>query len=452
VLRRYEIKDKVFEFVKSDAPVTFTENTFTIMVGKNGTGKSRLLRSLVKKIVTDDIDYNLKHEVPSMFEGDLVIDRVPSKVICVSTSPFDKFPILSYRQYSRSYSYLGVRGLAGRNFGFSFLSRVTHTLINFAMSGKNLNGLLEVLDYLDYKCALWITASSPNQYIIDALLESESPSELQHRLINIPMSPFGGERPNVSYIASLDEHDQWMLLYTGKRVFQNGKIGRAHITLTTNGIEIDGNRHHEPHDILLLAASSLLPFRDILLFKKGSDTPIKFSEASSGEQSVLMTMLGIGSRIEDDALICIDEPELCLHPEWQERFIEILFHTFSAFQRCHFLIATHSPQIIAQLPRGRCYVMAVESGLAQDADVFSQRSIDFQLAEIFNTPGFRNEYLTRIALNLFARLSKLKGHDEDDQEQLKILSRSFNQLKLDDPLRDLIESIQEMAERYGRHH
>ena len=114
VLRRYEIKNKVFEFVKNEALAASTENTFTIIIGKNGTGKSRLLRSLVKKVVTDDIDYNLKHEVSSMFEGDLFLDRPPSKVICVSTSPFD-FPILNYRQNSRAYSYLGVRGLAGRN-------------------------------------------------------------------------------------------------------------------------------------------------------------------------------------------------------------------------------------------------------------------------------------------------------------------------------------------------
>ena len=95
--------------------------------------------------------------------------------------------------------------------------------------------------------------------------------------------------------------------------------------------------------------------------------------------------------------------------------------------------------------------MAVESGLAKDADDFSQRSIDFQLAELFNIPGFRNEYLTRIALNLFARLSRLKSLDEDDHKQLTVLSRSLHQLRPDDPLQELITSIQQMAERYGRH-
>ena len=220
MLRKYEIKDKVFEFVKNDALAASTENTFTIIIGKNGTGKSRLLRSLVKKVVTDDIDYNLKHEVSSMFEGDLFLDRPPSKVICVSTSPFDKFPILNYRQNSRSYSYLGVRGLAGRNFGFSFLSRVTHTLINFATSGKSLAGLIKILDYLDYQCVLKITASGPNQHIIEALASSESPTELLNRLISMSMPAFGGERPNIAHIQSMSEDEQWRLLYTGKGYLQ----------------------------------------------------------------------------------------------------------------------------------------------------------------------------------------------------------------------------------------
>ena len=47
------------------------ENWYTVLVGKNGIGKSRLLSSIAQiGIVTEDY----------------------SKVIAVSTSPFDKFP------------------------------------------------------------------------------------------------------------------------------------------------------------------------------------------------------------------------------------------------------------------------------------------------------------------------------------------------------------------------
>ncbi|MBY8186655.1 ATP-binding protein [Vibrio fluvialis] len=39
-----------------------------------------------------------------------------------------------------------------------------------------------------------------------------------------------------------------------------------------------------------------------------------------------LLFLGIISSIDDDALILIDEPEISLHPSWQQKFVEIL-HT-----------------------------------------------------------------------------------------------------------------------------
>lgn len=55
-------------------------------------------------------------------------------------------------------------------------------------------------------------------------------------------------------------------------------------------------------------------------------------DASSGEQSIILSILGIASKIKDNSLICIDEPEICLHPEWQEKYIEILTQTFTNYK------------------------------------------------------------------------------------------------------------------------
>ena len=161
-----------------------------------------------------------------------------------------------------------------------------------------------------------------------------------------------------------------------------------------------------------------------------------------------MGLLGIGSHITDGSLICIDEPEVCLHPEWQEKYIELLFNTFRHYRGCHFLIATHSPQIVAQIPQGNCYVMSMEDGIARSASDYSQRSIDFQLAEVFNAPGFRNEYLSRIALNAFARVSKTKRFDEQSRDDLAILRRLVHEMHANDPLIDLITALEEMASAY----
>jgi len=223
---------------------------------------------------------------------------------------------------------------------------------------------------------------------------------------------------------------------------------RLNITVTGRGLNIGSLVDIDMNSVLLLAQSGLLRLREVVLHKNEFDRPIKLHEASSGEQAVVMGLLGIGSHITDGSLICIDEPEVCLHPEWQEKYIELLFNTFRMYRGCHFLIATHSPQIVAHIPEGNCYVMSMEDGVARSASDYSQRSIDFQLAEVFDAPGFRNEYLSRIALNAFARVSKTKRFDEQSTGDLAILRRMVLGMRANDPLIDLIAALEEMASTY----
>ena len=47
---------------------------------------------------------------------------------------------------------------------------------------------------------------------------------------------------------------------------------------------------------------------------------------------------------ETPGIVCIDEIELHLHPAWQRRILKSLMATFPA---CQFIVATHSPQVLA---------------------------------------------------------------------------------------------------------
>ncbi|TOO95411.1 ATP-binding protein, partial [Vibrio parahaemolyticus] len=80
------------------------------------------------------------------------------------------------------------------------------------------------------------------------------------------------------------------------------------------------------------------------------------SKRSSGEQCLFLIFMGIISSIEDNALICIDEPEISLHPQWQEKFVDILNDSFSSYKGCHFIIATHSPLIVSDISSSNCCV------------------------------------------------------------------------------------------------
>ena len=66
---------------------------------------------------------------------------------------------------------------------------------------------------------------------------------------------------------------------------------------------------------------------------------------SSGEQHELVILYELLFRVPDNSFILFDEPELSLHVEWQDMFLDDL-EEMAKISRFHVLLATHSPQII----------------------------------------------------------------------------------------------------------
>ena len=91
----------------------------------------------------------------------------------------------------------------------------------------------------------------------------------------------------------------------------------------------------------------------------------------------------------------------------------------------------------------------MESGITKLADDFINNSIDFQLANIFNSPGYKNEYLSRIALNIFTKVSKRKYFDSEDLENFKTIEIQSKNLDHSDPVYDLYITLKKMLEIYG---
>lgn len=51
---KYKNEEKEFNFILENLPKT-DNNYYTVLVGKNGTGKSRLLNSIILKLMEDDV-------------------------------------------------------------------------------------------------------------------------------------------------------------------------------------------------------------------------------------------------------------------------------------------------------------------------------------------------------------------------------------------------------------
>lgn len=81
----------------------------------------------------------------------------------------------------------------------------------------------------------------------------------------------------------------------------------------------------------------------VTLKRNGREQPI--NKASSGEKEILNFLLGTFAFNINDGLIIVDEPDLHLHPTWQNLLIDI-FNKLSVQNNNQFLLVTHSPSFI----------------------------------------------------------------------------------------------------------
>jgi predicted ATPase len=452
IIENYRHRNKIIEFVNT-RELTHHENIFTIIVGKNGTGKSSLLNTIVRQFLGEsqrrfyrDMELGFQR---SYWNGEILSNSYPNQIIAVSTSPFDKFPISRRYNEVSNYTYLGLRDLMSANFGVAYMSKIFASLVQSVIY-RNTQAVDfgSVLDYLGYRENIHANLSlNSSKRILSDIIESKNPEEFINTTRYTPLRNFNRkffyhENEEIDY--SKVEH----IRHLAHKIIENNIGIECNMVISGNGFRLDHGYELLEDDILFLIQSGFLRLRNIGLESKDTGEIFSIKDASSGEQSVILSILGIASKIQDNSLICIDEPEVCLHPEWQEKYIQILIATFSCYKDCHFIIATHSPQIIAKLSPTNCFITSIEDCNLVNAERLINKSIDFQLAYVFNTPGYKNEYLSRIALNIFTKVGKRKKFDDDDLSKLKILEKQYYNLESSDPLKNIVEAIKEMYRIY----
>jgi putative ATP-dependent endonuclease of the OLD family len=95
---------------------------------------------------------------------------------------------------------------------------------------------------------------------------------------------------------------------------------------------------------------------DIQLTKQNSS--FRVGSASSGERELLTYLFAVYALNVRDALIVVDEPELHLHPRWQQTLLT-MFEKLSRETGNQFIMATHSPVFVS--PSSIQYVSRVYS-------------------------------------------------------------------------------------------
>jgi len=451
------------------------ENVFTLIVGQNAVGKSRLLRKIVSNYIfssenrtkTSDrsgqsVNHNpsypmgLLNELPKPSRhknlptylqsalpyitqthnnynyGEVRTSHysslTPSNVIAVSTGRHDRFPSATHarnKEVIADYRYIGTDQFSKNSISSSLIS-----LLEGLLQGRqSLHKLSNIFEYLGFAPYLDIKLSLDKKHY--ARLTNEESYELHY-----------SSDPSLLEFLIGDE-DRMHDSYSSARAFYEYLKARSKTNIELHFWDDSLDVQHQTIDELIpFLKSGLIKIFDITLIKLVDKSRLRLSQASSGQQCMLTIMLGIAGAIKNGSLICVDEPEISLHPQWQTNLVKQLQEVFSDFTGCHFVIATHSPQLVSGLTSTNGYVLNLEDKELHHSFDYAKRSADFQLAEVFHTPGQNNEYLLRVALLLLTKLSRREELCHEDRESLNRLISIRKRMSDTDPVYHLIGQVE----------
>ena len=90
------------------------------------------------------------------------------------------------------------------------------------------------------------------------------------------------------------------------------------------------------------------------IFENSAGEEFDMNDLSSGEKQLFLRTLSIKMLEPKNSIILIDEPELSLHPKWQQRIIEVYKKIGENNQ---IIIATHSPHILGSVSSENIFIL-----------------------------------------------------------------------------------------------
>ncbi|MCA2015627.1 ATP-binding protein [Vibrio tritonius] len=454
------------------------DNAFTVIIGNNGCGKTQLLvdtcvyyQEMYSRLLNSDsphIATAVRDVKYHLADWSLLEDRfrhpLPRKLIAASTSQFEKFPLRWKNKKdilpNGFYAYVGSKPyIPYQSPSTRIASKAIQQLLgNERYEERKLAALTNFLHKFDFGGLLRLrfkVAISSDDFINlqkgeqiqpeTALILKEAMEEYEHEEI----------LQFIEYCELIVKEPEFVL------TLNNISFKLKHLTKRENAKDYDTIDRHIVSTLLragLIQLENLETVRNTyehsnfienLDIQNVSLTGL--AKRSSGEQCLFLLFLGIISSIEDNALICIDEPEISLHPQWQQRFVNILQEALANYHGCHFIIATHSPLIVSDISNQSCRVYDMTCDRLLDAEPYKQRSSDYQLATIFHNPGRNNEYLiTQIieVLDGFCRPDDTESKTDELISRAKDLLRFEQGSDIGDKVKTLLDILRKTMEAW----
>ena len=324
---------KIFGNKKFDFTINGNSVNNVIIAGENGVGKTKLLEELNNISTKVFNSYNLNY--PTKLQ-EVVIDLSDEKYCNFNNEMqlIDEAVLTTFKNGS-GFSYI----IKFKSNG-TYIENVKHKEINDKVERFNLNFLYSPVD-INYKPRTAIKGIT-NKTIDNS--SNSIPDDLASEIIQLFVD-----------IASQDSNDldSWIGKNRDKVVPEN--IYHTRLKRFTNAFELMFNGTIKYKGI----KNNTIP-----IFEK-DNKEIEISSLSSGEKQIIFR--GVYLLRNKNSLkgipVLIDEPELSMHPKWEEKIFDYYKNIFSinSTQTSQIFIATHSEHILDKaLKESDCLVIKIK--------------------------------------------------------------------------------------------
>ncbi|MED4012947.1 AAA family ATPase [Priestia aryabhattai] len=453
----------------------------SVLIGPNGTGKSMVI-SMVQKIFTDvyrltvskkpelpkELDYDLEYILGkdtyqikqenneiSFYRNSHTIPLkkmpLPERVISCSFTIQDRFSILNENEQDiHQYEYFGIKKYIKGSQIEQMSNIVAFNIMRAALiDNRLLHNLKEMTTFLNYNSKVRVTLRTKNKQDIDDVINEKAITKKQMEMPHVEMV----------YAKDIDElikeikNSRLLSLFANAKDFEENFKQTFYINkdeLIIN-FDLDSTDKYETFYDIFKSIWHLMDLELLIspsiMMNKG-DEWFSIEKASSGEFQYLSAMINILANIKPNSLVLMDEPETSLHPTWQNQYMYQLQNIFRDFPSCHFLIATHSHFMVADLkPESSSIVTLmrqIEDRLTVtllDEKTYGRSAEDI-LYNVFHLKTTRNYYIE-------TDLSELLRLISNRSQNYKEIERIIDKLeKLPLPQEDPIKTIILSARRY----
>lgn len=160
---------------------------------------------------------------------------------------------------------------------------------------------------------------------------------------------------------------------------------------------------------------------DLPLFKNKQGEEFDINGLSSGEKQLFVRALTLDMIHAENSIILIDEPEISLHPQWQQQIINVYRNMGKNNQ---VIIATHSPHILSSVPNENIKILEkTDTGIeilnCENSSYGQSMEVIFK-----DIMGMK----TTIDPNVFNKLEKIKkliSENKEETEEFKTLYKEI---------------------------